>query len=46
VNGGGHKVVLRTTNGPVSVGVTGSTQRRRARGGSEPVVIERQLEAR
>jgi DUF4097 and DUF4098 domain-containing protein YvlB len=44
INGGGSKVVLQTTNGPVRVRVAG--QARGPRRGDEPVVLERQLESR
>ena len=46
VNDGGTKVVLQTTNGPVRVGLVGQQASRGPRSGSEPLVLERQLEAR
>lgn len=46
VNQGGPTIVLKTTNGPVRVGVAGQQAPRNPRPGGEPVVLEPGLEAR
>jgi hypothetical protein len=43
---GGAAVILNTTNGPVSIAEAGRGRPGRGRRGGEPVVLERQLEAR